>query len=98
MLCVMQRIPLKSRAIVSAGYDADTLQLEIEFRGGRTYRYRDVPSGVFDFLLRTPHKGGYVNRMIHGRYAFENLSRPCAEQDLVRALEESLSERAARRE
>jgi hypothetical protein len=82
--------PLRSRALVSAGYDPETQLLELEFHNGRVYRYRDVPPGVYEFLLRTPSKGGFVNRMIDGRYAYEEVAEAVAEPDVAALLEASL--------
>lgn len=87
----MRRAPLQSRAVLSAGYDPVTKQLELEFKNGRIYRYREVPAGVYAFLLRTPSKGGYVNRMIQNRYAFDEVTPEQAEQDVLKALEASLA-------
>lgn len=96
MLPLMQRTPLRSRAVLSAGYDAATQTLELEFHNGRIYRYRDVPEGVYQFLLRTESKGGYVNRMIQDRYAFEEVTPTPPAQDMLEALQASLD--AAQRE
>jgi lysozyme family protein len=89
----MQRTPLRSRALVSAGYDAAAQLLELEFHNGRVYRYREVPPGVFDFLMRTASKGSFVNRMIDGRYSYEEVSEPAAEVDVMGLLEASLRAR-----
>ena len=86
----MQRTPLRSRALVSAGYDPEAQLLELEFHNGRVYRYREVPPGVYEFLLRTPSKGGFVNRMIEGRYAYEEVAEAVAEPDVAALLEASL--------
>jgi hypothetical protein len=86
----MQRTPVQSRALVSAGYDAASQTLELEFHNGRIYRYREVPPGVFDFLLRTASKGSFVNRMIDGRYAYEEVCEAAPEVDVVSLLEASL--------
>jgi len=59
---------LLSNAILSAGYDEATGELELEFQSGHVYRYSGVPASVFDWLLRTKNKGGFVRRMISGRY------------------------------
>lgn len=56
---------------MSAGYDGAGGVLELEFRGGRVYRYSGVPEGVYAWLLRTPNKGAYVQRMIADRYPYE---------------------------
>lgn len=86
----MQRTPLRSRALVSAGYDPEAQLLELEFHNGRLYRYRDVPPGVYAFLLRTPSKGGFVNRMIEGRYPYEEVAEAAPEVDMAALLEASL--------
>ncbi len=86
----MQRTPLRSRALVSAGYDPALQLLELEFHNGRVYRYREVPPGVYEFLLRTPSKGGFVNRMIDGRYAHEEITEGAPEPDVAALLEASL--------
>jgi hypothetical protein len=72
----MQRSKLDSRAIASAGYDPSSRILEIEFSSGRVYEYADVPESVYSWLLRTPHKGAYLSRMINGRYAHRDISQP----------------------
>jgi hypothetical protein len=64
----VQRERLKSKAIVSAGYDQLTSELELEFQSGHVYRYEGVPMSVHAWLLRTQNKGGFVRRMITGRY------------------------------
>jgi hypothetical protein len=96
----MQRTPLRSRALVSAGYDPEARLLELEFHNGRVYRYREVPPGVFEFLLRTPSKGSFVNRMIDGRYAHEEVSEraPELEADMTELLEASLRARGERKD
>ena len=38
----MQRERLKSKAVISAGYDASARELELEFRSGHVYRYENV--------------------------------------------------------
>jgi hypothetical protein len=87
----MQRTPLRSRALVSAGYDPGAQILELEFHNGRVYRYRAVPAGVFAFLMRTASKGSFVNRMIDGRYAYEEVRETSGpEPDVASLLEASL--------
>jgi hypothetical protein len=54
---------LASSMIVSAGYDAPTRVLEIEFLNGLLYRYSDVPVDVYDALLGAPSHG----RLFHAR-------------------------------
>jgi hypothetical protein len=70
----MERSPLASSSVASAGYDEGTLVLEIEFTSGRIYQFEGVPRGVFDWLLRTPNKGSYVARMINNKYAYRDVT------------------------
>jgi hypothetical protein len=89
----VERLPLESRAIASAGYDAETRVLELEFSSGRVYRFREVPAGVYEWLLRVPKKGLYVSRSVTSQYAFEDVTdQPTAEEpaDLESLLERSL--------
>jgi hypothetical protein len=76
----MERVPLKSRAVVSAGYDSAARTLDIEFSSGRVYRFRDVPSTVYDWLLRVPNKGVYVTRTspTRARTTALTTSKPCS--------------------
>ena len=88
----MERKPLQSRAIASAGYDAETRTLELEFTSGRVYQYADVPPGTYEWLLRAPSKGGYFARMINDRHAYRDVTlgdEPDA-CDLSAALRDSL--------
>ena len=90
----MERVPLKSRAVVSAGYDAETSTLEIEFSSGRIYRFTDVPTPVYGWLLKVPNKGVYVTRHLTGQYAYEDVTHPGAaegEADLEALLEASIT-------
>jgi hypothetical protein len=88
----VQRINVESKAIVSLGYDEETQSLELEFRSGSVYRYREVPRSVYEWLVRTPNKGVFVARQITGRYAFESVPRIPAtpEEELEAALRQSL--------
>jgi hypothetical protein len=89
----MERSPLESSSVASAGYDDVTLVLEIEFASGRIYQFDGVPRGVFDWLLRTPNKGSYVARMINNKYAYRDVTpRPetSGDGDILEKLRESV--------
>jgi hypothetical protein len=88
----VERSALQSRVIVSAGYEAQTQTLELEFASGRIYQYAGVPHGTYAWLLRAPSKGGYVARMITDRYAHRDVTpaEPDAARDLAEALRDSL--------
>ena len=88
----MERTPLTSSAVASAGYDDATLVLEIEFNSGKIYQYEAVPRSVYEWLLRTPNKGSYVARMISDRYAYRDITAPASvtETDLMQQLQDSV--------
>jgi hypothetical protein len=79
----VERQRLKSKAVISAGYDPVTLELELEFRSGHVYRYENVPASLHAWLLRIENKGGFVRRMIAGRYAEQAV--PASERGGARA-------------
>jgi len=73
----MERIPLASKTLHSAGYDPATQTLELEFRhSGRVYHYFDVPEGVFAWLQQVPSKTAYFNRTIRDVYRFRDVTPP----------------------
>jgi hypothetical protein len=69
----MKRTRVKSSGVNSIGYDAAKRALEVEFAGGRVYRYQDVPPEVFDELERAESKGIYVNLVIKPNYPFDEV-------------------------
>ncbi|HTV72773.1 MAG TPA: KTSC domain-containing protein [Candidatus Acidoferrales bacterium] len=69
----MERVPLESTSIASAGYQAETQTLEIEFRSGQVYRYLEVPEEIYIGLMAAESAGGYFMRRIREHFAFERL-------------------------
>jgi hypothetical protein len=88
----MERTPLESRAVRSAGYDPERRTLELEFATGRVYLFEGVPQSAYDWLLRTPSKGVFVSRLINGRYPYRDITEPehKPEPDLEQALRASI--------
>lgn len=62
-----------STSIASAKYSAPRRTLEIQFRGGDTYTYFDVPPSVYEGLLDAASKGQFFHRSIRGRYVYERV-------------------------
>lgn len=62
-----------STSIASATYAAPRQTLELQFRGGRTYRYFDVPPSIYAGLLDAASKGQFFHRSIRGRYVYERV-------------------------
>jgi hypothetical protein len=64
----MKRTPVDSTSVVSVGYDPMNAALEIEFQGGRVYRYLHVPAAAHRLLWRAASIGEYVNTVIKPRF------------------------------
>jgi hypothetical protein len=47
--------------------------LEIEFHGGRVYRYFDVPKRTYDGLMAAASHGKYHHRRINGRFRYTRI-------------------------
>jgi hypothetical protein len=71
----MERIPVASSSIASAGYSTDGSTLELEYRNGSVYQYFAVPKNVFDSLLAAQSKGIFVSERIRGRYPYRRVPR-----------------------
>jgi len=70
----MERIPVESSAIRSAGYSAAEKRLEIEFTSGTVYQYLDVPEVIYFALLAADSKGAFFDRHIRNEgYSFIRL-------------------------
>ena len=64
----MKRLPVESSSLASVGYDATSRVLEVEFRHGAVYRYRDVPPETSAALLSAESKGRFLNEEIRSLY------------------------------
>ena len=60
----MQRVPLNSSTIASAGYDVNQRLLEIEFISGGVYQYFNVPESIAT---------GFFNASSHGKYFHDHI-------------------------
>lgn len=71
----MQRFPVQSSVLESAGYDPARRWLDVEFRSGLLYRYFQVPSHHYQELMKADSKGIYFNEHIRDRFPYQPLSR-----------------------
>jgi hypothetical protein len=60
---------VESSTIESVGYDAG--DLIVRFKGGRTYRYKSVPSDIHEQFMAAPSKGQFLNAIIKHTYQYE---------------------------
>lgn len=68
---VIERTKVESSNLESVGYDAQTLTLDVEFKGGSVYRYLMVPRDVAENFLKSDSKGRYFHNMIKEKYEFK---------------------------
>lgn len=54
-------------------YDPETLTLDAVFKKGARYRYRRVPAKVFAHFVLAKSMGGFFNRNIRNKYAFQEV-------------------------
>jgi lysyl-tRNA synthetase class 2 len=59
---------VESSSVVSIGYDRGSQMLEVEFRGGRVYRYVDVPHEVWAGLRQAESKGQFFQTFVRDRF------------------------------
>jgi hypothetical protein len=69
----MARIPVSSSNIVSIGYDPETRDLEVEFKGGSAYRHAEVPQEIYDGFMAADSKGGFYHANIKGKFGHKKL-------------------------
>lgn len=70
----MKLKPVDSEMLVAAGYDEKSHSLKVVFRTGETYRYKNVPSFVYERLMSAESKGKFMHKYILGRFDYERLS------------------------
>ena len=70
----MKFISVESSMILGVRYDKQTKHLDIIFRTGDKYRYKEVPPLEFEGLMSAESKGHYMHkRILGGRYDYERL-------------------------
>lgn len=67
-------LPMPSTVIASYQYDAVTATLEIVYRSGAVYKYRDVPPEVYAAFKAYREKGVYLNKYIKGKFPYQKIS------------------------
>lgn len=65
----MNRTQVTSSNIKSIGYDGTTL--EVEFKNGAIWQYKDVPREKYDELMSAPSIGSYFAKNIKGKFEEE---------------------------
>ena len=66
--------PAKSSMILGVRYDEARFELEVIFRTGEKYRYKNVPQFVYEGLMNAESQGQYMRKYILNRYEHERLN------------------------
>ena len=64
----MPRVDLS--AMYRFSYDEATRELAVTFKSGKTYKYLDVPKGVYEQFVNARSHGRFFNEHIKDEYAF----------------------------
>jgi hypothetical protein len=73
----MEWTQINSAAARAFGYDYDAETLDVEFTGGRVYRYFEVPNEVYERLMTADSIGRFLNsEIVNGGYAYEEVKKP----------------------
>ena len=63
-----------SEMLVAAGYDEKSHSLMAVFRTGETYRYKNVPSFVYERLMTADSIGKFMHKYILNRFDYERVT------------------------
>lgn len=61
-----------SSTVLAHGYDQETKTMNVHFRNGNQYFYKDVPQRVYENFLMARSKGRFHMMFIKDRYACTN--------------------------
>ena len=70
----MDWVPVESTSLNAVKYEAESLNLFIEFEHGAIYRYSTVPQAIFDGMLAAESKGQFFNANIRNVYPYVRIS------------------------
>jgi len=69
----MDREPVGSSNLVSAGYDEASQTLEVEFSNGSVYQYYNVSEPIYREFLMASSKGSFLNTYIKASFPFSRV-------------------------
>jgi hypothetical protein len=69
----MEREAVASSTVLSAGYDAASETLEVEFKGGTVYQYYNVPDSVYQQFLESDSKGRFLHVYIKNSFPYSRV-------------------------
>ena len=70
----MDFTPVESSMVLGVRYDQALFELEVIFRTGDKYCYKNVPRFVYEGFMNASSKGHYMRKYILGRYDFVRIN------------------------
>lgn len=70
----MNRVPVISSNIDSVGYDEGQELLEVAFRRGGVWHYRNVPRDVYRGMLQADSPGKFFLAYVKGKFSEEKIA------------------------
>jgi len=70
----MRLKPVDSEMLVAVGYEEKSHSLFAEFKTGGTYRYKNVPSFIYQGLMSADSIGRFMHKYVLERYPYERVS------------------------
>jgi hypothetical protein len=71
--------------MVAVGWENFILQ--IEFKGGKRYRYGGAPQEVAEKLLRSPYPDHLFSQIVKGKYSSERVDTPPSTPTTTKAID-----------
>jgi len=66
---------VKSSNIKEVGYNKQTKELVVKFKGNSIYVYKNVPNIQYKKLLKANSKGAFLNKAIKGKYPYKSVKK-----------------------
>ena len=59
-----------SSNVMAIGYDAEAGEMHVQFRGGSTYIYENVPPDLSEEFKASPSKGSFYHERVKSQFKF----------------------------
>lgn len=70
----LKMVAVQSSNVDAVGYEAASSSMHIKFKNGATYKYADVPQGVYTALLESSSVGSFLSDNVKGKFTFSRIS------------------------
>lgn len=72
----MEWLYVKSTTMIRVRYDKDSMNLDIEFNGGRMQRFSNVPESLWNSFISARSQGVFFFEQIRGKYNCSEIAEP----------------------